>query len=176
MVINIPQWYYLNNAFLYSNKILNNYLLNIPTFTYDTDLVRYNYFDFMPSHIVNGLFYYYLQGSLPSLETWNSLNRILLETNTIPVVSESIGASNNIQINLIGDYVREGNPNRNILFKSNGRGPIKLIDLSSNYPQTNIDVVIRWFSNDGQTGILTIPYGKSVYIKLCFADKHTQYL
>jgi hypothetical protein len=166
--INIEDFYYLNNCFIYSNDPLYGYLRNINIFFIDNLLIKYLYNNHMPSYIRNGNLFYYLEQEVQSIENWNTLDRILLETSTVPVTSEQIGAENNLQINILGDYIRIPSPNRPIFYDFISRGPIRLVDLNSSYPQSSIDVIVRWVSNAGATGIVVIPYLQRLYIKIAF--------
>lgn len=176
ITINIEDWYYLNNAFIYSNNVLYAYLRSISVFNVNDNLLRYEYFNHMPSYQRSGKTYYQLTQQNVEIDNWNTLRRILFETNTIPVSPESIGSQSNIQIIVIGDYVHIPNVNRPSFYDFINKGPIRLCDLNSNYPMTQIDVSIRWFSEDNQSDIIIIPYGETFYVKIAFIKKEEENL
>jgi hypothetical protein len=176
ITINVEDWYYLNNAFLYSNEPLYAYLRSIAVFFVNDNLIRFNYFDHMPNYIRNTKTYYKLTQQNVEIDNWNSLRRILFETNSIPVSPEVIGSQSNIQIIVLGDYVHIPNVNRPLFYDFINKGPIRLYDLESNYPMRQVDVTVRWFSEDNQTDIIIIPYGETFYIKMAFIKKEEEVL
>ncbi len=111
--------------------------------------------------------------SIEGISTWSSLNRILLETNTIPVDKQLVGSQNDIQIQVIEDYIVLPDPNRPLDLIFRPVGPLRINTLTANYPLSSIDVNIRWFSDEGESQVVLLPANKQASIKLRFTKRDT---
>jgi hypothetical protein len=176
ITINIEDWYYNNNSFLYSNDPLFEFLRSISVFFIDYNNIRYEYFNHMPSYQRFGKTYYKLTQSNIEIDNWNSLRAILFETGTIPVEPENVAAQNNIQLFVIGDFIKFPTVNRPTFYDFIKRGTDRLYDLNSTYPMKQIDIIVRWFSRDNETGIIIIPFGQVFDVKIAFYKKIQQTL
>ena len=153
---------------IFMNKFSAQQFTNLPQFFETPDRIQFlivnQYNNF------NGGFFKMTQ-SIEGISTWSSLNRILLETNTIPVDKQLVGSQNDIQSQVIEDFIVLPDPNRplDLIFKP--VGPIRINTLTSNYPLSSIDVSIRWFSDEGESQIIILPANKQASIKLRFTKR-----
>jgi len=172
--INIQEWYYLNNSFILCNNQLFEFLTSISHFFVTPTLVRFLYDDHMPSYMRGGIKYYKLTQQNRDLDNWSSLVSILFQTNTVPVAGEIIGAQNNEQILVLGDYIHLPNSNRTAYYNFVSKAPIRLCDLNSNYPMTQMDVTIRWYNKEGASEIIVISPDQNARMKLVFVRKSVE--
>lgn len=171
LTLNISEWYYLNNSFVLCNDQLLNYLTSIPIFYITHTLIRFVYNDHMLSYIRLGIKYYTLTQENIDLANWNSLLSIIISTNQIPIAGELIGTQNNETIIVIGDFVNLNNENRVGYYNYISKAPLRLADLNSSYPMTNIDCQIRYFNREGASEIIQVPANQQAFIKLVFVKR-----
>ena len=108
------------------------------------------------------------------LDNWSSLVSILFQTNTVPVASEIIGSQSNEQILVLGDYIHLPNVNRTQYYNFISKAPIRLCDLNSSYPLSQMDVTIRWFNKEGDSEIIIISPDQNARMKLVFVRKSVE--
>jgi hypothetical protein len=162
-----------NDIRIIMNRELANFFSSIPSFYISSSRVQFLIQDlYTNSFIKNGLTYYKMEEATnQGLSNWGKLNRILLETASIPINRELIGTQNNITISAISDFNVLPDNNRPLDLTYNPFGAIRISDLNSSYPLKQIDVNIRWFSEDGSSKILILPPGKRADIKLRFTRR-----
>jgi hypothetical protein len=169
--INYEDYYYLNNSFLCCNKPLYEFLTSFQVFFESSLLIRFLYNNHMRSYIRAGKTYYKLTQQNMDLDNWSSLESILFQTSTVPVAGEIIGAQNNEQILVLGDYIHLPNENRSAYYNFVSKAPIRLSNLNSNFPLSQMDVTIRWFNKEGASEIIIITQQQNARIKLVFVRK-----
>jgi len=155
---------------IFFNKAAAEQFPSIPQFFETADRIQYliiNQYNNLNAGI------YSMTQSIEGISTWGKLNRILLESSTVPVNTQLIGAQENIQIRVLEDFNIEEDTNRveNVVFIP--LGPTRINILTSNYPLYSIDVNVRWFSSDGDSQIILIPRFSRASIKLRFTKKST---
>ena len=154
---------------LFFNKACASQFPSLPQFFETNDRIQYLFVN-QYTNFNGGLFK--MTQSIEGISTWSSLNRILLETNTIPVDKQLVGAQNDIQIQVIEDFIVLPDPNRPLDLTFSPVGPFRINSLTSNYPLSNIDVNIRWFSDEGESQIIILPANKQAQIKLRFTKRN----
>ena len=125
----------------------------------------------MPSYTRLGVLYYELTQANNDLSNWSSLSSVIFSTNQVPVSGELIGTQNNETILVLGDFVSLQNENRISFYNYVSKAPIRLCNLNSSYPLSNIDCQIRFFNREGFSDIIQIPVNMNAYIKLVFVKK-----
>lgn len=171
ITLNIQDWYYLNNSFVCCNEQLFHFLTSIDAFFVTPNFVRFVYNSHMPSYNRLGNLYYALTQSNNDLSNWSSLYSVIISTNQVPVSGELIGTQNNETILVLGDFVSLQSENRIGYYNYVSKAPIRLCNLNSSYPLTDIDCQIRWFNREGDSQIIQIPPNQIAYIKLIFVKK-----
>ena len=154
---------------LFFNKACASQFPSLPQFFETNDRIQYLFVN-QYTNFNGGLFK--MTQSIEGISTWSSLNRILLETNTIPVDKQLVGAQDDIQIQVIEDFIVLPDPNRPLDLTFFPIGPFRINTLNSNYPLSNIDVNIRWFSDEGESQIIILPANKQATIKLRFTKRN----
>jgi hypothetical protein len=171
VVINIQDWYYLNNSFVCCNEQLFHFLTSIDAYFINPSFIRFIYNNHMPSYNRLGNVYYALTQSNNDLSNWSSLSSVIISTNQVPVSGELIGTQSNDTILVLGDFVSLLTENRISYYNYISKSPIRLCNLNSDYPLSSIDAQIRWFNREGDSQIIQIPANMNAYIKLVFVKK-----
>jgi len=162
-----------NSIRIILNRELATFFSSIRSFYLTTSRVQFLIQDtYTNSFIKNGLKYYKMEEQTnQGLSNWGKLNRILLETASIPINKELIGTQNNVTISVISDFIVNPDNNRPLDLTYTPLGAIRIADLVSNYEMRQIDVKVRWFSEDGFSETLILPPGKRANIKLRFTKR-----
>jgi hypothetical protein len=155
---------------IFFNKAAEEQFTNLPTFFETADRIQYLIVN-QYTNLSGGI--YTMTQSTEGISTWAKLNRILFETNTIPVDKQLIGSSADLQIQIIEDFIVNQDPNRPLDLVFAPQGPLRINTLTSNFPLTSIDVNIRWFSDDGDSQIILLPSNTKASIKLRFTKRST---
>jgi hypothetical protein len=171
LTLNVEDFYYLNNSFVCCNEQLFNFLTSINVFFVTPNFIRFLYNNHMPSYTRLGVLYYELTQANNDLSNWSSLSSVIFSTNQVPVSGELIGTQNNETILVLGDFVSLQNENRISFYNYVSKAPIRLCNLNSSYPLSNIDCQIRFFNREGFSDIIQIPVNMNAYIKLVFVKK-----
>lgn len=171
VVINIQDWYYLNNSFVCCNEQLFHFLTSIDAYFINPSFIRFIYNNHMPSYNRLGNVYYALTQSNNDLSNWSSLSSVIISTNQVPVSGELIGTQSNDTILVLGDFVSLLTENRISYYNYISKSPIRLCNLNSDYPLSSIDAQIRWFNREGDSQIIQIPANMNAYIKLIFVKR-----
>lgn len=152
------------------NKAAAEQFTNLPQFFETADRIQYLIVN--QYNNLNGGIYTMTQ-STEGISTWGKLNRILFETSTIPVDKQLVGSQDDIQIQIIEDYIVNQDVNRPLSLIFHPQGPLRINTLNSNYPLSSIDVNIRWLSDDGDSQIILLPSNTKASIKLRFTRRST---
>ena len=155
---------------IFFNKAAEEQFTNLPTFFETADRIQFLIVN--QYNNLNGGMYTMTQSS-EGISTWAKLNRILFETSTIPIDKQLVGSQNDIQIQIIEDFIVDQDPNRPLDLVFAPQGPLRINTLNSNFPLTSIDVNIRWFSDDGDSQIILLPSNTRASIKLRFTKRST---
>ena len=150
---------------------------NLPQFFITPDSIQFFIQNLYTNTFTQGpLTYYKMTQSQIGIQTWGKLNRILFETATIPVNRELVGTQTDVQVQILSDFNIEQDQNQPIDLTFQPKGPIRISGLISDYPLKQIDINLRWFSDDGTSSIIILPVGRTATIKLRFTRKSTLYL
>ena len=125
----------------------------------------------MTSYNRLGNVYYALTQANNDLSNWSSLYSVIISTNQVPVSGELIGTQNNETILVLGDFVSLQSENRIAFYNYVSKAPIRLCNLNSSYPLSNIDCQIRWYNREGDSQIIQIPANMNAFIKLVFVKR-----
>jgi len=130
---------------------------------------------FTNSTIFNGSAYYFMTQSYSTLENISTVTRLVFLSNSIPVNQELLGFQNDVQQRQITDFLLEGVTSRgNIIFTP--KGPLRYYDLLSNYPLRQIDLNIRFQTDDGETYPVILTEGTNASVKIQFRKKISERL
>lgn len=150
---------------------------NLPQFFITPDSIQFFIQNLYTNTFTKGaLTYYKMTQSQVGIQTWGKLNRILFETATIPVNRELVGTQTDIQVQILSDFNIAQDPNQPMDLLFQPKGPIRVSNLISDYPLKQIDINLRWFSDDGTSSIIILPAGRTATIKLRFTRKSALYL
>jgi hypothetical protein len=155
---------------IFFNKAAEEQFTSFPTFFETADRIRYLIIN-QYNNLSGGI--YTMTQSSEGISTWAKLNRILFETSTIPIDKQLVGSQNDIQIQIIEDYIVNQEPNRPLDLVFYPQGPLRINTLTSNFPLTSIDVNIRWLSDDNDSQIILLPSNTKASIKLRFTKRTT---
>ena len=174
--INTEQFYATDNIDIFMNKKLSEYFTSFQTLVISSDNIQYLIKDtFTNNFIHNTLDYYKMTQSIEGISTWQTLNKILLATSSIPIAKEDIGTQENVQISVISEYDVIQDVNRPLPLFFSPKGTMRVSNMVSHYPMNQIDVNIRWLASDtADSQIILIPMGESASIKLVFTKLHVE--
>lgn len=124
--------------------------------------------------------YYLFAQEYKAITDWNSLRKIIIVSNTIPVIPEVIPVFNNgVQTNvtsslpIITDFVpslNDAGDTRSIAYYY-PTGQYRLIDMISEVPLIKIDLQIKWIDKQGNVYPLFITPNQQATVKLAFLKK-----
>ena len=127
----------------------------------------------IPSPVI---YYRYLQ-DYEIIFIWSSLRRIIISTNTLPVVNEYVPAQDNSGVNNSFPILTDFIPNINLPGESrsiayyNPTSQYRLVDMISNTPLQKIDIKIFWEDTNNNLYPLDISTGQQASIKIAFLRK-----
>jgi len=165
---------FVNPVFIYFNGALSNYFPALQNFgTGDPILTKMivvkNNFN---NEIQIGTDEYYkMSEEYSTLFLWNDLQKILIETDTIPVVNELLGSQTNKTQKIITDFEPLSQINDRSMIQYYPQGPLRFYDMISNYPMTNMNVKIYWADKAGKTYPIYLNSTDNLTIKLYFKRK-----
>jgi hypothetical protein len=123
--------------------------------------------------------YYVIAQEYNTTIYWISLRKLLLTTNTIPIVNEYVSnyngnnGSNNPSLPILTDFVpgiEFGSQSRSIAYYV-PQSQYRLIDLLDDGPLNRIDIKVYWEDKSGNIFPLYISYFQEINIKLGFFKK-----
>lgn len=125
--------------------------------------------------------YIYQIQSYSTIGNWASIKKILLTTNTMPVVNENLPLINNANVDqsnslsVLSDFLPQinttspTNPRENAIYYPTSQ--YRLIDMISDLPLRKIDVSVYWQDKDNNIYPVFISQFSSASIKLAFVKK-----
>ena len=155
---------------IFMNKRSAEQFTSIPLFFITADKIQFLIQD-LYTNLNSGI--YTMTQTVEGISTWSKLNRILLETATLAIDKQLVGAQRDVQIQVIEDFIVEQDPNQPLDLIFRPKGPVRINSLVSNFPLTSIDVNIRWFSDEGGSEIILLPPKKRASIKIRFTKRKT---
>lgn len=162
---------YTNPVYIYFNDSLANYFPALQNFgTADPVLNKYIKVkdNFNNTITISGQQYYKITEEYSTLFLWNDLQKILLETDSIPVVNELLGSQTNKTRKIITDFEPLSQINDRSMIQYYPQGPLRFYDLVSNYPLKQMNVKIYWADKQGQTYPIYLNSTDNLTIKLYF--------
>jgi len=155
---------------IFSAKLFELYT-NLQDFFLDdfsTQILVYDQFN--NSTTFNGKPYYKMTQSQPSLELFADIQKLVVFSNSVPVVQELQPTQDDVTRRVLFDFNITGIADKgNISFFP--QGPIRYYSLVSSYPLKQIDAEIRWEAKDGETYPVFINENTSASIKILFQKK-----
>lgn len=155
---------------IFSAKVFE-YYTNLQDFFLNQDETRLAIYDtFDNSTTFNAKPYFSMQQSQSSLELFADIQKIVVFSNSIPIVQELQPSQDDVTRRVLFDFNITGIPDKGVInfFPS---GPLRYYSLVSNYPLKQIDAEIRWEAKDGQTYPITINLDTTASIKILFQKK-----
>ena len=165
---------YTDPVYIYFNRALVDYFPALQN--YDTeDAVKTAWIrvkdNFNNIIVDGGINYYEVKEEYTTLFLWNDLQKILLETDSIPVNNELLGSQTNKQRKVITDFEPLSQINDRSQIQYFPQGPLRFYDLISDYPLTRMNLNIRWESKDGRTFPIYLTEYDNLTVKLYFKKK-----
>lgn len=111
-----------------------------------------------------------MQQSQPSLELFADIQKIVVFSNSIPIVQELQPTQDDVTRRVLFDFNVTGIPDKGVI-NYFPQGPLRYYSLVSNYPLKQIDCEIRWEAKDGQTYPININIDNTASIKILFQKK-----
>ena len=129
--------------------------------------------NFNNTFVEGGITYYVVKEEYPTLFLWNDLQKILLETDAIPVRQELLGTQTNKLRKIITNFEPLSSINDRSQIQYFPQGPLRFYDLISDYPLRDMNLNIRWETKDGRTFPLYLNEYDNATVKLYFKAKGT---
>ena len=165
---------YTNPVYIYFNRELSNYFPALQNYDADDAIksvyirVKYNFNNLI---VEAGINYYEVKEEYTTLFLWNDLQKILLETDSIPVANELLSAQTNKLRKVITDFEPLSQINDRSQIQYFPQGPLRFYDLITNYPLTQMNLNITWQSKDGRTFPIYLTEYDNLTVKLYFKKK-----
>jgi hypothetical protein len=123
--------------------------------------------------VINGKSYFRLTEEWYELFLWNDLQKILFETDSIPVSNEFIAGQKNITRKVLTDFepISQINDQSNIQFYP--QSDLRFYSMFSGLELRKIDMKVFWQSKDGKVYPLYISGNDRLTIKIYFKKKGT---
>ena len=163
-----------NPVYIYFNSNLANYFPALQNFgTADATLNKWIRVkdNFNNRSTIAGNDYYTITEEYITLFLWNDLQKILLETDSIPTVPELLGSQTNKTRKIITDFEPLSQVNDRSIIQFFPQGALRFYDLISNYPLTNMNVKIFWQDKLGEQYPIYLNSTDNLTIKLYFKKK-----
>jgi hypothetical protein len=163
-----------NPVYIYFNNNLSNYFPALPNFgTADLILTKWIRVknNFNNKSTIGGNDYYTMTEEYSTLFLWNDLQKILLETDTIPTLPELLGSQTNKTRKIITDFEPLSSINDRSTIQFFPQGALRFYDLISNYPLTNMNVKIYWADKAGTQYPIYLNNTDNLTIKIYFKRK-----
>ena len=155
---------------IFSAKLFE-YYTNLQDFFLNQDETRLAVYDtFDNSTTFNAKPYFSMQQSQPSLELFSDIQKIVVFSNSIPIVQELQPTQDDVTRRVLFDFNVTGVADKSVI-SFFPQGPLRYYSLTSNYPLKQIDAEIRWEAKDGQTYPITINLDTTASIKILFQKK-----
>lgn len=120
---------------------------------------------------IGGVPYYFMEQEFSTLELWSDLQKIVFETDSIPVESEYQPTQNDTTRRIITDFEPEEGINDRQKIQYFGYGWKRYYDLKSTYPLNSIDLRAYWEDKDGQLFPIYLGQDEALSMKLLFRKK-----
>jgi hypothetical protein len=106
----------------------------------------------------------------------SDFDKLIFETNSLPVNPELLGTSNNETRQVITDFDCAGFSRDRTDIQYYPQGPIRFHQLNSQYPLHRIDLVIQWEDTAGNLFPIYLEYNNQMTVKLHFRKKDSNIL
>jgi hypothetical protein len=101
----------------------------------------------------------------------SELDKIIFETNSIPVNPELLGSATNETRQVITDFDCAGFSRDRTDIQYYPQGPVRYYQLKSTYPLHRVDLTVSWEDRRGNSFPLFLEYNNQITIKLHFRKK-----
>ncbi len=177
-------------VFIYINTEGINFLDAFTYFSIMTSPLNLNFFFVIENRGDNGYptntfpalpDYIYQTQSYSTIGNWQSIKKLLITTNTIPVVNENLPLIGNVNLDqsnslsILSDFLPQinstvlSNPRENAIYYPTSQ--YRLIDMISDLPLRKIDLAVYWQDKDNNVYPVFISQFSSASIKLAFVKK-----
>jgi hypothetical protein len=166
---------YTNPVYIYFNTNLFSYFPALQNFDDEANTIKSHYikvkYNFNNVLVIGGINYYEIREEYSTLVLWNDLQKILLETDSIPVNNELLGSQTNKLRKVITDFEPLSSINDRSVIQYFPQGPLRFYDLITDYPLTQMNLNIRWETKDGRSYPLYLNKYDNLTVKLYFKRK-----
>jgi len=171
---NFPVIYSVNMDILFSVSLYQ--LFNSFVYIYQTNSFNKEYklkiADYGNNEItINGNQYLSTYGEWITLSTWNDLQSIVFETNSIPINPEFEQGQINKTQKIITDFEPIQNINDRTAFQYFPQGPLRYYDLYNDKPLYTINISVLWKDKNNNLYPFYINKNELLTIKLLFKKK-----
>jgi hypothetical protein len=166
---------YADPVYIYFNSTLTTYFPALQNFENETDPIKTYYLkvkdNFNNVSVVGGITYYEVKEEYTTLFLWNDMQKILLETDSIPVNNELLGSQTNKTRKIITDFEPLSNINDRSQIQYFPQGPLRFYDLISDYPLKRINLRFYWETKDGRIFPIYLNDYDNCSVKIYFKRK-----
>ena len=103
-------------------------------------------------------------------------DKLVFETNSVPVQPELLGTAINETRQVITDFDIAGLPRDGLNIQYFPKGPIRYYELKSKYPLRSIDLVIQWEDKTGNLFPIFLEISSQISVKIHFKKKNSRIL
>tara|TARA_R110002167_G_C12637568_1_gene648089 strand:- start:34 stop:1029 length:996 start_codon:yes stop_codon:yes gene_type:complete len=126
---------------------------------------------------VNAIQYIKITQDYVYIQEWSQFDRLIIETASLPINPQEIGASANIERTVLTDFLITKKVNNRLNYTFTPTGPLNLQTISSEYPLRRIQMQLTWFNAlDLTTKNVVINNTGSASVKLTFTQRLNQIL
>ena len=111
---------------------------------------------------------YIMSQEYPTITLISDTDKLVFETNSIPVIPELLGTSINETRQVITDFDIAGLQRDGLNIQFFPKGPIRYYQLSSNYPLHRLDLVIQWEDKEGNLFPIYLEEENQISVKIHF--------
>lgn len=161
-----------NPIYVYLNVALDTYFPAFQNYGNEINPILSHYLKFKDNKnnivVINGKSYFRLTEEFRELFLWNDLQKILFETDSIPVANELISGQQNITRKVLTDFepISLINDQSNIQFYP--QSDLRFYSMFSGFELRKIDMKVFWQSKDGKVYPLYISGNDKLTIKIYF--------
>jgi len=164
-----------NPIYVYYNALMFTKFPAFQNYGDETNQILSHYFLVKDNNnnkvVVNGKNYFQLIEEWSELFLWNDFQKIIFETNSIPVSNEFISGQKNITRKVLTDFEPLGGTNNQSNIQFFPKGDLRYYSMFSGMELRKMDMKVFWQTKDGQIIPLTISGNDSLSIKIYFKKK-----
>lgn len=175
MSLYCPSGYADPNVKVYFNNLLEAQSI-FQAFAEDDDTFRIYIKDKITNRTTYGGGGFIMSQEYPTTSLISNADKILVETNSIPVNPELLGSKTNEIRQVVTDFDIAGLVRDSLTIQFYPQGPLRYYQLKSSYPLYRMNVVVRWEDVDGITYPIYLQENAQLSMKIHFRKKGSDIL